>query len=203
MGNSVRGQMPSHTWEILAEQFNKKSDIEYNYESMMNIAKLEMDVFNAMAETQHYKKKLQMVSAMDMNDKFHILDKTLKLYGSLYDYLKKDEFLVDSEKLNEANQVTNVEGSEVKYDPMNDINCDIMLLDIVYGRKQCEYAQSLMIRSNEIMKKSPNEASAADVIYEIYKSETNGLVDRLRAETITEVKPSQSAYNTWHNWSVI
>lgn len=198
MGNQICGQAPSETWTLLSDQFNNRSKTTYDRATMSNISALELDYFNALCDMIRCRKQNPQMLPKDLVKQFCLEDKVNKLLAVMYEYTNEEKYKISTEDINEANVIDKSQDP----DEMVQLSCDILLLDYVYGLKQCEYAVSLMDRADAVLKENP-EADVMALILEIYRGESSGLVNRLREETVQEVNPCQGAFEMWYSWSVV
>lgn len=204
MGNSVCGQSPSQVWLLASSQLNGKSSVPYDPVIMKKMGQMELEFFNSFCQI------LFDFRTSTVNDFQEKCTNNLNTYyipflNEMYKYTGDENFNtnVKDEAANESNESDAEEDNmEGKPEELRIIENDIRLLDNVYGKKQCEYALTLINRTNEELEKNP-ETDAMKFMYDLYHSESDNLTKRLRMETIEEVNPVGGALNTWYNWSIL
>lgn len=202
MGNSICGQAPSHVWKLLADQFNKRTELIYDPVIMKKLVEIELEYFDGCCTFYNEAKKIgSKISAQHLVK--NIMDKQREFFALYFNYTGDENFNISG--INEEDDKKEEEQEQDSYPEdlqMVKLECDICLLNNMYGRKQSNYAQSLINRAAEEMEKN-RDTNLIEFIHDLYKNESNGLAERFRMETVAEVQPCEEALSTWVNWSIL
>lgn len=194
MGNSVAGRAPSETFKLLASMFKKRTELVYDAGQINNLGMLELNTFQTQCDMIRYRKTHPEENIKDLLAKYKIFESMKVFYDEMY-RLTKDK----SYNFEVCDDKSDDEHESVHMVPMH---CDIQLLDLIYGMKQCEYALRLVKETEEEFKKN-SELNKLDYMLSLYEKDTNDLiVQKLRNDTVIEVEPCKEALRTWWNWSI-
>lgn len=195
MGNSMCGQRPSLTLQLIMDMMQKRIDIVYDAETLKKISKLEMAYFEQTGKGLQYQRENLDVLYSVVEKKFPLREIAQKLSDALVEYTKESKYSMEDD--------TNTDSETKPEEKINEINVEVYLLDIVYGRKQCEYAIDLLRKADAICALNPG-CDALKVIEALYSvDKENNLVLHMRQEVISEVVPDSGAQNIWCQWSLL
>ena len=189
MGNNIsaqeEGSRSSFVWQILEDLINDRTNILFDYQKMKSIADVEIEYYQVSMNMVRHRASNPYLNPSQLMNKFNISDVTKKLDELLYSYTMSEEHKYKEPSSAEIQKMD----EEYEPDPQPIITRDIYLLDLVYRQKQCEYVISLMEQANQKL----------DYVKEIYEKEKYDLLERLKKETLTEVKANECAHNIWNS----
>lgn len=190
MGNSASGQAPSEVLKVIFTFTKGETPPEkFDLNKLKKACDLELKMFASYMTIIQI--RLNQVK-LDIETINAFVDTCKEVNDILFELTGNSKFNHDADKYADMKtQFRNVPTEDSDGPEMALINSQIMMLDIVFGRKQTEYAETLL-----------NRGDSVDSIREIYANETNGLARRLQAETVQEVEPCQGALTMWHSWSI-
>ena len=204
MGNTIWGTHSSETWLVLISQFTWRNNIAYDKTKLYEIAKLEIDYYNTMYDIVQYKNKHRSENSIIVAKKFSIDVKLQKFNTALYEYTDDKKYKVNAAEYL-AKSLVSTENDHSKNEISNEPDTETIMLtelsvlDLIYGKKQCEYAMLLMERADYMVKLFP-DTDALDTMNAICNSEFSSLVGKLKTEAVKDVRPCLKVLMTWFNY---
>ena len=187
-------RISSSTLNLIIEQFVGNTCFEYNSDVIKTIAKLELIYADSIIDAYMTRKLSPSVPLFYLLKHFNVFEKSTNLFSFLYEYTKDAKY-----KPIETLSTPLIE-QVVSYDSYNfdriACECEVALMNIIYGVKQCEYVIELINRVSS----AGSNANPADLIKymsDIFDSEFKNLNQRFLLEAIRDINPQRCALNTW------
>ncbi|AZL89841.1 hypothetical protein QKC54_gp0066 [Megavirus baoshan] len=204
----ILGNVPSQYWIIVSSTFNNSIKIKFDYDSLKEIYSLEINYYNYIIS--HIKN-----NTFDSNKILKTLKILKEIYTKLHNYTNLNHYQKSIEYVDIEIQnwfKTNFHNGRITLDGKQ-----IELLKYIYGREQCKFTHILVEQAHNHLKNECGDngfiaswisyansylggfygKNAFEIISEIYESQKNEMVYKLKQITVNEVQPSDKIYKIW------
>lgn len=188
----------SQLWIMLENMTNGKFTVKFDINAIKNIYKLEITVLDTviiMIDNNIRDKK----SVLNLVKKYHNLIIALWTYTGSVKYQKELLNLKHKQQI-----IINHPSDEIETNKhyLFEITSEVILLDNINGKKQCEYIWSLI---NSIYKShliNPRSTKLIEAIKKRFDSEKVYVINKLIDLTLIEKKPSLQTEKIWIDWKI-
>ncbi|AUV58040.1 hypothetical protein [Bandra megavirus] len=209
----ILGNVPSQYWIIVSSTFNNSIKIKFDYDSLKEIYSLEINYYNYVIS--HIKN-----NAYDSNKILKTLKMLKEIYTKLHSYTNLNQYKESIEYVDIEIQnwfKTNFHDGKFILETKQ-----MELLKYVYGREQCKFTHRLVEQVHNHLKNEHGDngfiaswmiyansylggfyrKNAFEMISEIYESQKNEMVDKLKQITVDEVQPLDKVYKVWSSLNI-
>ncbi|ANB50212.1 hypothetical protein [Powai lake megavirus] len=209
----ILGNVPSQYWIIVSSTFNNSIKIKFDYDSLKEIYSLEVNYYNYVIS--HIKD-----NSYDSDKILKTLKMLKEIYTKLHNYTNLNQYQESIEYVDIEIQnwfKTNFHDGKFTLETKQ-----MELLKYVYGREQCKFTHRLVEQAHNHLKNENGDngfivswmtyansylggfygKKAFEMISEIYESQKNEMVDKLKQITVDEVQPLDKVYKVWSSLNI-
>ncbi|AFX92096.1 hypothetical protein CE11_00064 [Megavirus courdo11] len=209
----ILGNVPSQYWIIVSSTFNNSIKIKFDYDLLKEIYSLEINYYNYVIS--HIKD-----NAYDSDKILKTLKMLKEIYIKLHNYTNLNQYQESIEYVDIEIQnwfKTNFHDGKFTLETKQ-----MELLKYVYGREQCKFTHKLVEQAYNHLKNEHGDngyiiswmtyansylggfygKNAFEIISEIYESQKNEMVDKLKQITMDEVQPLDKVYKKWTSLNI-